>query len=229
MWCGAGISLTGLGCWPQGRGMLPGLHIVIIASNEPAHEAQCLWVFPLSLCYNIHDSSHYGAFWAPWGTGRGNLSMLLPASVKAQSMQENPWVCMYSVWERTYLCSTVCDWSLAGTDFSVFSLLYEKGSCWRQTFSAETYISKHSMRNWDRVTYFPVFLSPFFYLIVSSSSLFKILFLRILRRQKNSMILPTDLSTNEIMYFWWHTYTFQQFLLGMVIHTTVLMINFCFY
>lgn len=127
MWCGAGISLTGLGCWPQGRGMLPGLHIVIIASNEPAHEAQCLWVFPLSLCYNIHDSSHYGAFWAPWGTGRGNLSMLLPASVKAQSMQENPWVCMYSVWERTYLCSTVCDWSLAGTDFSVFfSLIWER-------------------------------------------------------------------------------------------------------
>lgn len=57
--------------------MLPALHIVIITSNEPAHEAPCLQIIPLRLCYKIHNSSHFvGYFESPQG---GNPSMLLPA------------------------------------------------------------------------------------------------------------------------------------------------------
>lgn len=138
------------------------LHVVIIAPNKPAHEALRLWTFPLRLCYNIRDSSHYvcisGAFRTPSGTGeqpflccclRGQLS-----GVMEWRSRGNPPNCRHAICLRGATSMFPCAWQGSGRrcfssfrgSFSIYTSSFcEKASCWRWEMSHMQLTHKHSI------------------------------------------------------------------------------------
>lgn len=163
MWWGVAISLTGLGCWPQGRGMLLALHTVITTSTKQLTRHSSLDISTVSLHHYLRHSQHW-AFWTPSGMGC-NPSMLLPAGTLIRSdgveaTRESLSLQAHCLFERCHIHVPQCMMRVQQAYVQCFSLSYEEASCWRQKISPmwSTHVQILNMKLLQR----HIFLSLFF-------------------------------------------------------------------